>query len=83
MLLQILWFRLLKKVLELSNSQAALQMAFYGGYFCMALPAALFVRKYSYKVGVLIGLALYAIGALLFYPAAITEQFWIILTFPF
>ena len=66
-----------KKVLELSNSQAAwVQMAFYGGYFCMALPAALFVRKYSYKVGVLIGLALYATGALLFYPAAITEQFW-------
>ncbi|MBP0903999.1 L-fucose:H+ symporter permease [Mariniflexile gromovii] len=66
-----------KKVLELSNSQAAwVQMAFYGGYFCMALPAALFVRKYSYKTGVLIGLALYAIGALLFYPAAITEQFW-------
>ncbi len=66
-----------KKVLELSNSQAAwVQMAFYGGYFCMALPAALFVRKYSYKVGVLIGLALYAVGALLFFPAALTEQFW-------
>jgi FHS family L-fucose permease-like MFS transporter len=66
-----------KKVLELSNSQAAwVQMAFYGGYFCMAVPAALFMRKYSYKVGILIGLALYAIGALLFYPAAITEQFW-------
>lgn len=66
-----------KKVLELSNSQAAwVQMAFYGGYFCMALPAALFVRKYSYKTGVLIGLGLYALGALLFYPAAITEQFW-------
>ena len=66
-----------KKVLELSNSQASwVQMAFYGGYFCMALPAALFVRKYSYKVGVLIGLGLYALGALLFYPAAITEQFW-------
>ncbi|MCG9793184.1 L-fucose:H+ symporter permease [Flavobacterium algicola] len=66
-----------KKVLELSNTQASwVQMAFYGGYFCMALPAALFMRKYSYKVGVLIGLGLYAIGALLFYPAAITEQFW-------
>jgi len=66
-----------KKVLELSNSQAAwVQMAFYGGYFCMALPAAMFMRKYSYKVGVLIGLGLYAIGALLFYPAAITEKFW-------
>ena len=66
-----------KKVLELSNSQSAwVQMAFYGGYFCMALPAALFVRKYSYKIGVLIGLALYAVGALMFYPAAISEQFW-------
>ena len=66
-----------KKVLELSNSQAAwVQMVFYGGYFCMALPAAMFMRKYSYKVGILIGLGLYAVGALLFYPAAITEQFW-------
>ena len=66
-----------KKVLELSNTQASwVQMAFYGGYFCMALPAAMFMRKYSYKVGVLIGLGLYAGGALLFYPAAITEKFW-------
>ena len=66
-----------KKVLELSNSQAAwVQMAFYGGYFCMAIPAALFVRKYSYKAGILVGLALYATGALLFYPATLTEQFW-------
>jgi len=65
-----------KKVLELSNSQAAwIQMAFYGGYFCMALPAAIFMRKYSYKVGILIGLALYASGALLFYPAAQSESF--------
>ena len=65
-----------KKVLELSNSEAAwVQMAFYGGYFCMALPAALFMRKYSYKVGILIGLALYATGALLFYPAAQSESF--------
>ncbi len=66
-----------KKVLELSNSQAAwVQMAFYGGYFCMALPAAIFVRKYTYKHGIIVGLALYGIGALLFYPAAMTEQFW-------
>jgi FHS family L-fucose permease-like MFS transporter len=66
-----------KKVLELSNTQASwVQMAFYGGYFCMALPAAMFMRKYSYKVGVLIGLGLYAGGALLFYPAAVTEKFW-------
>ena len=65
-----------KKVLELSNSQAAwVQMAFYGGYFCMAIPAALFMRKYSYKVGILIGLGLYSSGALMFYPAAISEAF--------
>lgn len=65
-----------KKVLELDNFQASLvQLAFYGGYFTMALPAALFIRKYSYKVGIIIGLTLYATGALLFYPAAVTEQF--------
>jgi len=66
-----------KKVLELSNTEAAwVQMAFYGGYFCMALPASLLIRKYSYKIGILTGLALYAIGALLFYPAAISQEFW-------
>lgn len=66
-----------KKVLELSNTEASwVQMAFYGGYFSMALPAALFVRKFSYKTGVLIGLGLYATGAILFYPAALTEEFW-------
>ena len=66
-----------KKVLELSNSQAAwVQMAFYGGYFCMAIPAALFMRKYSYKVGILIGLGLYSSGVLMFYPTAISEAFW-------
>ena len=65
-----------KKVLELSNTQASMvQMAFYGGYFTMALPAAMFMRKYSYKVGILIGLALYATGALLFFPAAQSESF--------
>ncbi len=66
-----------KKVLELSNSEAAwIQTAFYGGYFCMALPASILMRKYSYKVGILIGLGLYATGALLFYPAAQSESFF-------
>ena len=66
-----------KKVLELSNAEAAwVQMAFYGGYFCMALPAVYFVKKHSYKIGVMIGLGLYAVGALMFYPAAIMEEFW-------
>ena len=66
-----------KKVLELSNTQASwIQMAFYGGYFSMALPAAIFIRKYSYKSGILIGLLLYSFGALMFYPAANTGEFW-------
>ncbi|NND05042.1 MAG: L-fucose:H+ symporter permease [Saprospiraceae bacterium] len=65
-----------KKVLELNNTQASwVQMAFYGGYFTMALPAAMFAKKYSYKKGILLGLALYAVGAILFYPAAAYEQF--------
>ncbi len=66
-----------KKVMpELSNVQASLvQFAFYFGYFFMALPAALFIRKYSYKSGIILGLSLYAIGAFLFYPAADKEEF--------
>lgn len=69
-----------KKVLELDNYRASLvQLAFYGGYFTMALPAALFVNRYSYKKGVLVGLALYATGAFLFYPAAAYEEFYFFL----
>ncbi|MFD2202908.1 L-fucose:H+ symporter permease [Shivajiella indica] len=69
-----------KRVLELNNVQASLvQMAFYGGYFTMALPAAIFIKKYSYKVGVLIGLGLYAFGAILFYPAAAWESYFFFL----
>ncbi|KJD37228.1 major facilitator transporter [Tamlana sedimentorum] len=66
-----------KKVMpELSNIQASLvQFAFYFGYFFMALPAALFIRKFSYKSGILLGLTLYAIGAFLFYPAAKYEEY--------
>ena len=65
-----------KKVLELSNAQASLvQAAFYGGYFTMAIPAALFVNKFSYKKGIMLGLVLYAAGALLFFPAAAYENF--------
>jgi len=66
-----------KKVIpELSNVQASLvQFAFYFGYFFMAIPAALFIRKYSYKSGILLGLILYAIGTFLFYPAAIYEEY--------
>ncbi|MCU4163428.1 L-fucose:H+ symporter permease [Carboxylicivirga caseinilyticus] len=65
-----------RTIMEISNSKAALiQFAFYGGYATMAIPAALFVQKYSYKQAILLGLALYAIGALLFWPAAQFEAF--------
>jgi FHS family L-fucose permease-like MFS transporter len=65
-----------KTIMEISTAKAALiQLAFYGGYGTMAIPAALFAMKYSYKKGILLGLGLYAIGALLFYPAAQFEMF--------
>ena len=58
------------KIFRMSVTEGALvQVAFYGGYFCMAFPAAIFIRKFSYKSGVLMGLGLYATGALLFFPA--------------
>lgn len=60
-----------KKVMVLSNKEAYnVQFAFYFGYGVMAIPAALFIRRFSYKSGILVGLALYSIGAMLFYPAA-------------
>ena len=63
-------------VMELSAAKASLvQFAFYGGYATMAIPAALFIRKHSYKSGILLGLALYATGAFLFIPAAQFQQF--------
>ena len=58
------------KIFRMSATDGALvQVAFYGGYFAMAFPAAMFIRRFSYKAGVLVGLGLYALGALLFYPA--------------
>lgn len=63
-------------IMELSAQKASfVQLAFYGGYGTMAIPAALFIRKYSYKKGILLGLALNAIGAFLFIPAAQFEEF--------
>ena len=63
-------------VMELSAFEASMvQFAFYGGYATMAIPAALFIRKFSYKSGILLGLGLYAIGAFLFIPAAEVQSF--------
>ncbi len=65
------------KIFRMSVTDGALvQVAFYGGYFAMAFPAAIFIRKYSYKAGILLGLGLYALGALLFFPAKLTGSYY-------
>ncbi|MCD8072034.1 MAG: L-fucose:H+ symporter permease [Alistipes sp.] len=59
------------KIFRMSVTDGALiQLAFYGGYFAMAFPAAIFIRRFSYKSGILLGLGLYALGALMFIPAS-------------
>lgn len=65
------------KIFRMSATDGALvQVAFYGGYFAMAFPAAMFIRRYSYKAGVLVGLGLYALGAFMFYPAKMTGEYY-------
>ena len=65
------------KIFRMSVTDGALvQVAFCGGYFAMAVPAALFVRKYSYKAGILLGLGLYAVGALMFLPASAIGSYY-------
>ena len=65
------------KIFRMSVTDGALvQVAFYGGYFAMAFPAAIFIRKYSYKAGILLGLGLYASGAFLFYPAMLSGSYY-------
>jgi FHS family L-fucose permease-like MFS transporter len=59
------------KIFLMNPVQGSLvQVAFYGGYFAMAFPAAIFIRRFTYKAGILVGLGLYATGALLFIPAS-------------
>lgn len=65
-----------KDIMNISTAQASMvQFAFYGGYATMAIPAALFIRRSSYKTGILIGLGLYAVGAFMFIPAAMQQSF--------
>ena len=60
----------------LTNFQSSLiQFAFYGAYFCLAIPGSIIARKFGYKKGVLIGLGLYIVGCFLFYPASMVQQF--------
>ena len=65
-----------KRIMAMSDTQTSLiQFAFYGSYFCFALPAALFIRKKSFKSGIILGLLLYAFGAMLFMPAAYAASY--------
>ena len=68
--------KVFEQVFIITTSQASwLQFAFYTGYFCMAIPAVLFIRRFSYKSAIMLGLALYACGALITIPASLTAQF--------
>ena len=65
-----------KRILSLTDFQTSfVQSAFYGAYFCLAIPAALLIKKFSYKTGILIGLGLFILGSLLFYPASLTIEY--------
>jgi FHS family L-fucose permease-like MFS transporter len=66
-----------KSILLISNFESSLvQAAFYGGYCFMAIPAALFIKRFSYKAGILLGLTLYAVGCLMFIPSGNLMAFW-------
>ncbi|UCF38696.1 MAG: L-fucose:H+ symporter permease [Acidobacteriota bacterium] len=66
-----------KKIMSMSDFQTSwIQIAFYGSYFCLALPAALFINRFTYKAGVLLGLGMFVAGALLFYPASYTMNYF-------
>lgn len=65
-----------KRIMSMSDFQTSwIQIAFYGSYFCLALPAAIFIKRFTYKAGILLGLGLFIIGGLLFYPASHTMQY--------
>jgi len=60
-----------KNIMKMNDFQTSfIQMAFYGSYACFAIPAALLIRKYNFKTGIIFGLILYAAGTFLFYPAS-------------
>jgi FHS family L-fucose permease-like MFS transporter len=65
------------KSFEINRFQAGLiQSAFYFGYFVLAIPAGLLMRRFGYKAGFVVGLALFGTGAFLFWPAALIERYW-------
>jgi FHS family L-fucose permease-like MFS transporter len=65
-----------KRIMSMSDFQTSwIQTAFYGSYFCLALPAAILIKKFTYKTGVLLGLGLFIAGSLLFYPASLSMNY--------
>ncbi len=68
--------KVFEQVFIITTGQASwLQFAFYTGYFCMAIPAVLFIRRFSYKAAIMLGLGLYCLGALITIPASLMAQF--------
>src|SRR3974390_3363478 len=68
------------KSFEISRLQAGLvQFAFYIGYFVFSIPAALTMRRFGYKSGLVTGLLLYGAGTFLFWPAAVVGSYWLFL----
>lgn len=68
--------KVFSKIFVMSTLESALvQFAYYGAYFCLAIPAAFINRRYSYKTGVLCGLGLAVLGALAFYPASLAMEY--------
>lgn len=65
-----------KKIMSMTDFQTSwIQIAFYGSYFCLALPSAILIKRFTYKTGILAGLGLFIFGSLLFYPASQTMQY--------
>lgn len=65
-----------KRIMSMSDFQTSwIQIAFYGSYFCLALPAAILIKKFSYKTGILLGLGVFVVGSLLFYPASLSMSY--------
>jgi FHS family L-fucose permease-like MFS transporter len=65
------------KIFRMSVTEGALvQVAFYLGYFVMAFPAAMFIQRYTFKAGVLVGLLLFAVGSFMFFPAKMTGMYY-------
>lgn len=68
--------KVFSRIFTMSAFESSLvQFSFYGAYFCLALPAAVLLKKTSYKTGVLVGLGIFICGAMLFYPAGISMQY--------